>query len=75
MKLLAICSTTDLKYKLGCTPSWGQLLKAFHETENEVIAKPFLGDTVESLWWWCYPNPCAAESKLIDCIKKSAIIH
>ena len=41
-------------------------LKALHETGNEVIAVPFLGDPVESLWWRCYPNPCTAESKLYN---------
>lgn len=66
MKILVICSTLDLQYKLGCTPSWWQLLKALHETGNEVIAVPFLGEPVESLWWRCYPNPCAAESKLFN---------
>jgi len=75
MKILVVCSTLDLKYKLGCTPSWWQLLKALHETGNEVIAVPFLGDPVESLWWRTYPNPCASESKcynyLLDCRKKT----
>jgi glycosyltransferase involved in cell wall biosynthesis len=66
MKLLVVCSTLDLQYKLGCTPSWWQLFKALHETGNEVIAVPFLGDPVESLWWRCYPNPCATESKLVN---------
>jgi glycosyltransferase involved in cell wall biosynthesis len=66
MKVLVVCSTLDLQYKLGCTPSWWQLLKALHETGNEVIAVPFLGNPVESLWWHCYPNPCATESKLIN---------
>jgi glycosyltransferase involved in cell wall biosynthesis len=66
MKVLIVCSTLDLTYKLGCTPSWWQLLKALHETGNEVIAVPFLGDPVESLWWRCYPNPCATESKLVN---------
>lgn len=66
MKIIVICSTLDLEYKLGCTPSWWQLLKALHETGNEVIAVPFLGDPVESLWWRCYPNPCATESKLYN---------
>ena len=74
MKILVVCSTLDLKYKLGCTPSWWQLLKALHETGNEVIAVPYLGDPVESLWWRTYPNPCAGESKcynyLLDCRKK-----
>jgi hypothetical protein len=66
MKIFVICSTLDLQYRLGCTPSWWQLLKALHETGNEVIAMPFLGDPVESLWWRCYPNPCATESKLFN---------
>jgi hypothetical protein len=74
MKILVICSTLDLQYKLGCTPSWWQLLKALHETGNEVIAIPFLGDPIESLWWRTYPNPCASESKcynyLLECKKK-----
>lgn len=66
MKILVACSTLDLQYKLGCTPSWWQLLKALHETGNEIIAIPFLGDPVESLWWRCYPNPCSVESRLFN---------
>jgi len=60
---LIVCSTLDLRYRLGCTPSWWQLFKAFHENGHEVITVPFLGDPVESLWWRTYPNPCALESK------------
>ena len=75
MKLLIICSTLDLKYRLGCTPSWWQLSKALHETGNEVITIPYLGDPVESLWWRTYKNPCAYESKyynyLLDRRKKT----
>ena len=66
MKILIACSTIDLKYKLGCTPSWWQLFKALHETGNEVIVVPYLGDPVESLWWRTYPNPCSWESKLYN---------
>jgi hypothetical protein len=66
MKILIPCSTIDLKYKLGCTPSWWQLIKAFHETGNEVIITPYLGDPVESLWWRTYPNPCSFESRLYN---------
>lgn len=66
MKLLFVCSTLDLKYKLGCTPAWWQLLKAFHETGNEVLAIPYLGDPVDSLWWRTYPNPCSNESKIYN---------
>lgn len=63
MKILIGCSTLDLLYKLGCTPSWWQLFKALHETGNEVIVTPYLGDPIESLWWRTYPNPCSWESK------------
>jgi glycosyltransferase involved in cell wall biosynthesis len=66
MKIVVICSTLDLKYRLGCTPSWWQLLKAFHETGHDVIAIPYLGDPIESLWWRTYPNPCSTESKLYN---------
>lgn len=62
MKILAVVSTLDLKFRLGCTPAWWQLLKALHETGNEVIATPYLGKPVESLWWRTYANPCDWES-------------
>ena len=66
MKILVPCSTLDFSYKLGCTPSWWQLLKAFHEAGHEVIATPYLGDPIESLWWRTYPNPCRMESILYN---------
>lgn len=66
MKLLIPCSTIDLKYRLGCTPSWWQLFKALHEVGNEVIITPYLGDPVEALWWRTYPNPCSLESKIYN---------
>jgi spore maturation protein CgeB len=66
LKILIGCSTLDLKYKLGCTPSWWQLFKALYETGNEVIVTPYLGDPVESLWWRTYPNPCSRESKIYN---------
>ncbi len=62
MKILALVSTLDLKFRLGCTPAWWQLFKALHETGNEVIVTPYLGKPVESLWWRTYPNPCSWES-------------
>lgn len=66
MKILVVCSTLELKYKLGSTPSWWQLLKALYEIGNEVIVVPYLGDPVESLWWRTYPNPCSWESKIYN---------
>jgi len=66
LKILIPSSTIDLKYRLGCTPSWWQLFKALHETGNEVIVVSYLGDSIESLWWRTYPNPCYWESKIFN---------
>ncbi len=66
MKILVPCSTLDFSYRLGCTPSWWQLLKAFHEMGHEIIATPYLGDPIDSLWWRTYPNPCRTESILYN---------
>jgi hypothetical protein len=63
---LISCSTLDLEYKLGCTPHWWQLFKGMYETGNEVIIVPFLGDSIETLWWRTYPNPCSLESRLFN---------
>lgn len=76
MKILIVCSAIDLKYRLGCTPSWWQLIKALHETGNEPIVVPCLGDSIESPWWRTYPNPCKYESKLLNMyldIKKKTV--
>lgn len=66
MKFLVVASTIDLKYRLGCTPSWWQLLKALHEIGNELIVIPYLGNPIESLWWRVYDNPCSRESVIFN---------
>lgn len=66
MKFLVLASTIDLKYRLGCTPSWWQLLKALHEIGNEIIVIPYLGKPVESLWWKTYDNPSSRESVIFN---------
>lgn len=66
MKILVLLSTLDLKFRLGCTPAWWQLLKALYETGNEVIATPYLGRPIESLWWTTYDNPCSWESAIFN---------
>src|SRR2546427_12197549 len=66
VKILAVASTMDLAFKLGCTPSWWQLWKALHETGHEVVVTPYLGDPVNGLWWRTYPNPCRRESLLFN---------
>ena len=64
MKIVAVCSSLDLRFHYGCTPAWWQLLKALYEIGIEVIATPYQGSTVESLWWKAYPNPCQREGAL-----------
>lgn len=62
MKLLCLVSALDLSYRYGCTPAWWQLFKGLHEEGHEVIAIPYQGAAVESLWWRVYDNPCQYEA-------------
>jgi len=73
MKLLAVVSTIDLRYRLGCTPAWWQLLKALYETENEVIVVPYLGRDIETIWWRTYPNPWRMPGELYVSLARKAI--
>lgn len=73
--MLICCSTIDLKYRLGCTPAWWQLLKALNEIGNDLIVIPYLGDPIESLWWRSYPNPCSWESKAYNLYLKHKKIN
>ena len=58
MKILAICQALDLSNKkLGITPAWWQILKGLAEQGVEIIAVPYFGKAVKSLWWNCYENP------------------
>ena len=66
LKILIVCSAIDLKYRLGCTPSWWQLIKALHENGDEPVVIPCLGDSIESPWWRTYPNPCNYGSKILN---------
>lgn len=68
MKILAICSAIDLKYK-GCGPAWWQLLKGLHEMGTDVVVVPFYGGTVDSLWWKSYENPFEKMSITGDAIR------
>src|SRR5947209_19857851 len=61
MKLLAVCSSLDLRLPYSCTPAWWQLLKGLAETGVDISAVAYAGETVESLWWKAYPNPCLRE--------------
>ncbi len=62
--MLVVCSTLDLSLPYGFTPGLWQLLKAFFENGCEVVATPYVGRGIRSLWWRAYPNPCFVESSL-----------
>ncbi|MCA9905346.1 MAG: glycosyltransferase [Anaerolineae bacterium] len=57
MKLLIVVSSLDLTQPFSATPAWWQLLKALYEVGVEVIATPYQGPAIESLWWRAAPNP------------------
>ncbi|HLV35332.1 MAG TPA: glycosyltransferase [Spirillospora sp.] len=57
MKLLIVCASLDLTQPFSATPAWWQLLKALYEVGVEVIATPYQGPAIESLWWRAEPNP------------------
>lgn len=64
MKILAIPSCLDLKLIYGIIPAWWQILKGLYEEGVEVIAIPYRGRAVETLWWRTYENPCKNEGDL-----------
>jgi hypothetical protein len=57
MKLLFVVSSLDLKQPFSATPAWWQLLKALYEIGVEVIATPYQGPAIETLWWRAAANP------------------
>jgi hypothetical protein len=57
MKLLFVVSSLDLTQPFSATPAWWQLLKGLYEIGVEVIAAPYQGPAIESLWWRAAPNP------------------
>ncbi|MCA9912362.1 MAG: glycosyltransferase, partial [Anaerolineae bacterium] len=57
VKLLVVVSSLDLTQPFSATPAWWQLLKALYEEGAEVIATPYQGPAIESLWWRAAPNP------------------
>ncbi len=57
MKLLFLVSSLDLTQPFSATPAWWQLLKGLYEIGVEVIATPYQGPAVETLWWRAAPNP------------------
>lgn len=57
MKLLIVCASLDLTQPFSATPAWWQLMKALYEIGVDVVATPYQGPALESLWWRAEPNP------------------
>ncbi len=69
MKLLALVSSLDLKQPYSATPAWWQLLKGLYELEVEVIAAPYQGAPIESLWWRSQPNPARVPGDIFKALR------
>lgn len=57
MKLLFVVSSLDLTQPFSATPAWWQLLKGLYEIGADIIATPYQGPPIESLWWRAEANP------------------
>jgi glycosyltransferase involved in cell wall biosynthesis len=57
LKLLILVSSLDLTQPFSATPAWWQLLKGLYEIGADVIAAPYQGPGLESLWWRAERNP------------------
>jgi len=57
MKLLVVCASLDLTQPFSATPAWWQLMKALYEIGVDVVATPYQGPALESLWWRAEANP------------------
>jgi hypothetical protein len=57
VKLLFAAASLDLTQPFSATPAWWQLLKGLYEIGVDVIATPYQGPAIESLWWRAERNP------------------
>jgi glycosyltransferase involved in cell wall biosynthesis len=69
MKLIVVAASLDLTQPFSATPAWWQLLKAFYEIGVEVIATPYQGPAIESLWWRAAPNPAQWQGDAFKAIR------
>src|SRR3954451_7895821 len=72
MKLLFLVSSLDLTQPFSATPAWWQLLKGLYEIGVEVIAAPYQGPAIESLWWRAAPNPAQGQGDLFKTLREAS---
>lgn len=69
VKLLIVVSSLDLKQPYSATPAWWQLLKGLYEIGVEVLAVPYQGAPIDSLWWRSLPNPARWQGDLFKALR------
>lgn len=69
MKLLIVVSSLDLTQPFSATPAWWQLIKGLYEIGVEVIATPYQGPAIESLWWRAESNPTQLQGDIFKGIR------
>jgi glycosyltransferase involved in cell wall biosynthesis len=72
MKLLFVVSSLDLTQPFSATPAWWQLMKGLYEIGVDVIATPYQGPAIESLWWRSAPNPAQGYGDLFQSVRDFA---
>ncbi|MEO8396099.1 MAG: glycosyltransferase [Chloroflexota bacterium] len=72
MKLLFVVSSLDLTQPFSATPAWWQLMKGLYEIGVDVIATPYQGPAIESLWWRSAPNPAQGYGDLFQSVRDLA---
>ena len=72
MKLLLVVSSLDLQQPFSATPAWWQLMKGLFEIGVEVIATPYQGAPIESLWWRALPNPARWQGELFKALRDAS---
>jgi glycosyltransferase involved in cell wall biosynthesis len=70
LKLLVVVSSLDLRQPFSATPAWWQLLKGLYELGVEVIATPYQGAPVESLWWRAEANPARWQGDAFQSLRR-----
>lgn len=72
MKLLFVVSSLDLTQPFSATPAWWMLLKGLYEEGVEIIAAPYQGPPIESLWWRAAGNPARWQGDFFKALRDAA---
>ena len=72
MKILVVVSSLDLNQPFSATPAWWQLMKGLYELGVDLVATPYQGAAVESLWWRSLPNPARRQGSAFKALRDGA---